>query len=288
MTLCIAADCWLGEKQCLVFCCDTRAERGGTFHELIGSNDAWKIREIGSNVALLSGSETPADDLLALCDKTIQEFGKRSVGESDIDLAVSEFRRKLEGFALERKKRIVDHWLRFNFTMTRDEFIANHKTQLDPVKTREIWKGIEFLDLGADIIICGFQDGESVIVRLDRYGKSHWETNYSAVGAGADIAFSFLCQRDWDERPSLMQGAYYLMEAKRAAEANRHVGEMTILQFMMPDGKRFYLTKKAQGDLDRRIIRQRKTKPIEFSESMLEPVDEEESGQVASSTPSPT
>src|ERR1700733_14485365 len=48
MTLCIAAECWNDDIPCIALCCDTRAERGGVFHELVGSDDVDKIREVGS------------------------------------------------------------------------------------------------------------------------------------------------------------------------------------------------------------------------------------------------
>jgi hypothetical protein len=269
MTLCIAADCWINDKPALAYCCDTRAERGGIFHELVGSEDAWKIREIGKNIALVSGIETSADRLLAVCDKTIQEFGEAKAGD-DSDILIDRLLRDLEGHAVTRKKAIIDHWLGFDYGISHSEFLRTHKEGLDAEQGRDIWKRIHATDLDTDLLICGFQDEEPVIVKFDRFGKAHWETNYSVVGSGADIALSFLCQHDWDDSPTLIQCAYYLLEAKTAAERNRHVGEFTRLHFMMSDGKRFQLKERVYDRLDRQVENRRKVKTSPFSMDMLE------------------
>jgi hypothetical protein len=275
MTLCIAADCWIDDKPCLAYCCDTRAERGGVFHELAGSEDAWKIRVIGKNVGLVAGSETPADRLLALCDSTIRNFGKTQAGDNS-ELLIDALLRDLEGHAETRKKQIINHWLEFEFGMSYTKFLSDHKQQLDPEQAREIWRTIRDKDLETDLLICGYQDDDPVIVRLDRFGKAHWETNYSVIGAGSDIAISFLSQHDWDDTPSLIQCAYSLIEAKTAAERNRHVGEFTYLQFLLPDGKRYDLQEKVFDRLDSTVDRRRNYKAPAFSMDMLEEIKDDE------------
>jgi hypothetical protein len=72
MTLCIAAECWEGETPYIAMCCDARAERGGVFQELVGSEDVDKMRGIGPVTALLSGDETDADELLTQCESAIR------------------------------------------------------------------------------------------------------------------------------------------------------------------------------------------------------------------------
>jgi hypothetical protein len=275
MTLCIAADCWIEDNPAIAYCCDTRAERGGVFHELVGSEDAWKIREIGRNIALVSGSETPADRLLAACDDVIKQFGRASAGD-DSELFIDALLRDLEAQAAARKHSATNHWLQFEYGISLDHFTANHRQQFEPDMAREIWKRINHSDLETDLLICGFQDDIPVIVKLDRFGKAHWETNYSAIGSGSDIAYSFLSQHDWDDRPSLLQCAYYLLEAKTAAERNRHVGEYTYLHFMTSDGKRYELTEKVFDRLDQQINRRRNVKTQPFSMEMLEELTDDE------------
>jgi hypothetical protein len=66
MTLCIAAECWSGETPCIAMLTDTRSETGGIVHELVGSEDADKIRTIGPVTALISGIPTDGDELDSL------------------------------------------------------------------------------------------------------------------------------------------------------------------------------------------------------------------------------
>lgn len=281
MTLCIAAEGWIDNERCIVFCCDTRAERGGIFHELVGSDDAWKIRVIGKNIALLSGAETPADRLLALCDKTISDFGTQPAGD-DSELFVDRFMRDLESHAGKRKQDLVEQWVQFNLAMPFDEFRKTHREQLHPEHAKELWRRIQDIDLEADILLCGFQDDLPAIVKLNRYGKAHWENNYAAVGAGADIAYSFLALRDWDTDPTAMQCAYYLMEAKIAAEQNRHVGPQTRIQLITSDRRRFSFKEQTFDDLRDKILEQWKVPELSFSFDMLEEASstEADSGSV--------
>lgn len=178
MTLCIAAEARFEGKPCIAMLCDTRAERGGVFQELVGSEDVEKIRNIGPVTALLSGDETSADELLTLCEEPIRLFGATpSTGDSDI--AVETFLSGLRDSAAARKKALVDHHLRMTIAMSYNEFVKRHREEFKESHGRDIWDQIVNLDLSTDLIICGFSGDEPVIVRLDRYGKTHWETNYS-------------------------------------------------------------------------------------------------------------
>lgn len=154
--------------------------------------------------------------------------------------------------------------------------------------SRDIWNQINNIDLDADVIICGISNDEPVIIRLDRFGKTHWETNYSVIGTGADIALSFLCQREWsgdDElignNPGglqLMECLYRLYEAKRAAQANRHVGMSTAFQILLENGKRLDITK-STFERFKEIYEQRLALPkFPFSSDMVESEDEDEKG----------
>jgi len=246
MTLCIAAECWDGKTPCIAMLTDTRSERGGVFQELVGSEDADKIRTIGPVTALISGIPTDGDELLTLCEDAIRAFSVRvPVDESDI--AITKFLSDLRAAAVARKKVIVDHHLDMTINMSFDDFVKRHRSEFHESHSRDIWDQIHHtVDLGADLLLCGFSGDESLIVRLDKFGKTHWEDNYSAIGIGSDIAQAFLCQRDWydteKESLQLLDCLYRLFEAKRAAEKNRHVGESTAFEILMPGGERKDIT----------------------------------------------
>jgi hypothetical protein len=242
VTLCIAAECWHNERPCIALCCDTRAERGGVFHELVGSDDVDKIREIGPVSVLLSGSETAADELLTLCDESIRRFAFSPTADSDI--SITTFMKDLRLQAANRKKDIIDHHLRMSTGLSYAEFVEKHRDRLQDGHARDIWNQIQHIDLDTDLLFCGFSGDEQVLIRLDRWGKTHWETNYSVTGIGTDIALAFLCQRDWNEQLEnkplqLTHCLYRMFEAKRAAEKNRHVGESTTFEVLFPEGERY-------------------------------------------------
>src|SRR6266478_7049584 len=246
MTLCIAAECKQGESPCIAMLTDTRSETGGVFQEMVGSEDADKVRTIGPVTALLSGIPTDGDELLTLCEAAIREFSI-SVPVDESDLVITKFLSGLRAAAAARKKVMVDHHLDMTINMSFDDFLKSHRSDFHESHSRDIWNQIHHtVDLGADMLLCGFSGEESLIVRLDRFGKTHWEDNYSAVGIGSDIAHAFLRQRDWmtetQEWLQLPDCLYRIYEAKRAAERNRHVGETTVFQVLMPNGKRSDIT----------------------------------------------
>jgi len=284
MTLCIAGECWIEDSPCVAMCCDTRAERGGIFQELMGSEDVWKMRDIGPCTALLSGSETAADELLTLCEKPVRNFSATPATDES-DAAITDFLKELRNVAAERKKVLIDHHLRMNFGLTFNEFLDKHRDKMAEFQGRDIWNQINHIDLDADVIICAVSNDEPVIIRLDRLGKAHWETNYSVIGTGADIALSFLCQRDWsgDEeligengRLQLMDCLYRLYEAKRAAQANRHVGLSTAFQILLEDGQRLDITKGTFDKFKQLYEERLKLPKLLFSRDMLESTDEDE------------
>ena len=245
MTLCIAAECWEGDQPYIAMCCDTRAERGGILQELVGSEDVDKIRTIGPVTALLSGDETDADELLTLCEGAIRTFAG-GVPADESDIAMTQFLSGLRQAAVIRKKTIVEHHLDMTISMSYDDFVRRHKSEFLESHGREVWDHIRNINLGADIILCGHCGGEPQLVRLDRFGRTHWMTNYAVVGAGEDIAYVILGQRDWEnekgESPGLLDCLYRIFEAKKSAQRNRHVGESTAFEILLPGGVRKDIT----------------------------------------------
>jgi 20S proteasome alpha/beta subunit len=279
VTLCIAAECEYKGTPCIAMLCDTRAERGGVFQELVGSEDADKIREIGPITALLSGNETDADELLGLCENAIKAFALSfPVPESDI--AINTFLLSLREAAAIRKKILVDHYLRMTMSMSFDEFIKRHRNEFTGSHGRDIWDQIRHIDLGADTLLCGFSGDEALIVRLDRDGKTHWESNYSVVGVGMDIALAFLCQRNWETKDQeiieLPDCLYRIYEAKRASQKNRHVGGSTVFQVILPGGKRFDITDECFRVFKEKYKERLRLEPFQFDATILKDWNDKE------------
>lgn len=288
MTLCIAGECEHAGKPAIVLCCDWRAQRGTEFKELVGSDDVNKIREIAeSTSALLAGSETEADRLLTACDPAILKFCATPVN-LDSDIVITDLLRGLEKAAEDRKAEIIKHHVRMAQGIEYDELRKTPKDCLSDLDD-EILHSIRGLTLGADVIIATFSD-EAMIIRLDRYGKAHWETNYSVIGEGSDIALAFLCQQPWDfggssdpptvgwvKALSLMQCLYRVYEAKKAAEKNRSVGESTAFSVLIKDVGRFEISDECRDILYDRFEKKTRVPTIEFEPSYLEADDGKQS-----------
>src|SRR5262249_12656745 len=117
-----------------------------------------------------------------------------------------------------------------------------------------------------------FSDDGPIIVRVDRFGETHWETNYSVVGIGADIALAFLSQNEW-EGTSLRDALYRVYEAKRAAEVNRHVGTVTTFEVLFDDGRRFDISDDAFVILKTTFEEKRQLRTAALPDVFLEPID---------------
>jgi hypothetical protein len=236
------------------------------------------VREIGPITALLSGDATDADELLTLCESAIRTFaGSTPVDDSDI--AITKFLENIREAAAARKRTLVDHYLDMNIAMSFEEFVKRHRSEFTEPHSRDIWAQIQQIDLGAEILLCGFSDDEGVIVRLDRYGRPHWESNYSVVGVGSDIAFAFLCQRNWETKDQkileLPDCVYRIYEAKRASENNRHVGKSTVIEILMPGGKRVDITEDCYKHFKQTYEKRLHLEPFKFDTAILREKDDE-------------
>jgi 20S proteasome alpha/beta subunit len=194
--------------------------------------------------------------------------------------------RGLEEAAAKRKAEMIGHYVKMTLGIDHPSLRQIPKDRLTDLD-EEVYHAIRGMTLGADVIIGTFSD-ESVIIRLDRYGKSHWETNYSVIGEGADIALAFLCQQPWDFGGSsdppcvgwvnpltLMQCLYRVYEAKKAAEKNRSVGESTAFSVLIKDTGRFDISDEGRDILYDRFEKKRRVPQIEFKPSYLESEEKE-------------
>lgn len=275
MTLCIGAQCKLGEKWAVVNLADTRREKGGIFEELVGSEDASKIATIGPPdklfTVLVSRIPTKAIELIAACKKSVEEFAAHP-GGADSDMAVTHWLQALRRAAEERKKEIIDHHLQMSLGIPRKEFLENGSRLFSPDHYNQLWAEVRGLDLGADLLFTGFFDdgtgtNESILVRLDRLGQTHWEAGYAVTGIGSDIALAFLCQREYRQL-ELMECLFRVYEAKTAAQRNRHVGQQTMIVITVEGRGKFRLTPKGWTALKSSLVAR---EPAAFEEEFIKP-----------------
>jgi hypothetical protein len=268
------------EKPTIVLCCDWQARKGTEERELVSADDVDKIREIiGVEAsALLAGTETDADRLLITCESAIRKL-YRSPIDSNTDLAVDTFLKELETAAETRKKEIIEHYIKMFLGLDYSSLRAIPKDRLTDID-EEAYHTFRTLNLGADVIIA---TDEAVIVRLDRWGRAHWENNYSVIGEGADIALAFLCQHQWDfggsSEPAsfgsvapvtLMQCLYRVYEAKRAAEKKSSVGRSTALSVLIKGEGTFEVSDSCRQLLLEAFEQKNRVPQIRFDSSFLE------------------
>lgn len=115
-----------------------------------------------------------------------------------------------------------------------------------------------------DLIICAVV-GEPIIVTLDRWGRVHWDTNYSAIGEGSDVARAMLCLQPSDGRgergnagqfesvplPSCLYRVYETKEAAHIANPTS-VGEATQFEILLAGGKRYSISAEGVKYFDKR------------------------------------
>ncbi len=226
MTLCIAAETIFQGEPIIAMCSDRRRQTGlpHDSSSLIGSDDSYKLLDWFGVTAMLSGVPTMARELAAMCRKPAQSFWGKSNDASNFDLAVNELLEQLRSVSRLRKRQILTHFVEMKLGVTLEEF---HK--LPQENYLDMWSEIRGLTLGSDILLCTVAC-EPTIVRLDRGGNVHWESNYSAIGDGAEVARALLCLQPWyggqthghrgtyvKTQVPLAECLYRLYEAKRAA-----------------------------------------------------------------------
>jgi hypothetical protein len=290
MTLCIAAECYDGKHPAIVLCRDWQAQKGTTT-----SDDAYKQRDIDegnrSCRILIAGSPTRADHLLLACDPAIREFMRKS-DLKDTDIDTDRLIQDLKTATKLIRREYVNSWVAATLNMEFEDFCRVGRTQFHESHYHDIWETIKQYDIGAELLITLFDaEGISVIVRTDGLGEVHFESDYSMIGTGGDLARAVLCQVEYD--PAKMDVGdciYEVLRAKFSAERSREVGsDTTILvtskgkpdRWLSPKGHKYY----------NKLLFPYKTPKLEFRDEFLEvdvsPKGEQETPSLESVVPSP-
>jgi hypothetical protein len=207
---------------------------------------------------LLAGHQSRAEDLLTACSDAISTFSERTFGPNFTEASIDALLGELRGMARKKKAEVIRHYVEMTIGISFDEF----KT-LPTTNHIETWAEVRSLTLGADLLIsCVPPDSEPVIVRLDRWGATHWESRYAAIGEGGEIARALLCLQPWDDsgrhlssgggsEPTLGQCLYRVYEAKRAAHVANpsSVGRATGIQVLWK-GQKLAITQQCIESLE--------------------------------------
>jgi hypothetical protein len=247
VTLCIAAECVYEEEPAIAMCCDWRAQTGDIAQagELIGAEDVYKMAPVGKATAMLAGVHPRAMELVMACKRAIQKFTNYRGERIDFDLAIDDFMKELRGCAGGKKAEIIQHFVKMSVGKDYEDFC-----KLPNDNYLDEWNSLRRLTLDADILIAHVGH-DPVIIRLDRWGRTHFENNYGAIGNGSDIARAFLCLQLWDaaehremlahamRRVPLRECLYRIYEAKQAAHSANpsSIGACTAFQVLTRNGR---------------------------------------------------
>ena len=193
MTLCIAAECEYRGNPTIALCSDWRAQTGAVDHPglMTGSDDAFKTMQFRGATVMLSGSNTRAKELAAVCYPSIRAFVESQVTHYDLDLAIDELLQNLRRATTQRIAELIRLFVESSTGIPHSEFI-----RLPTDQYASIWHGVSLVNLAAEVLIATVKH-EPIIIRVDRRGAPHWENNYSAIGDGSEIARAMLCMHMW-------------------------------------------------------------------------------------------
>jgi 20S proteasome alpha/beta subunit len=137
---------------------------------------------------------------------------------------------------------------------------------------RKIWKTLAKVSLGCSLIIAYADDVEPILIRIESDGLPHWEECYSCIGAGADIAMAYLCQKDYDEQMPLMDCLAQVYVTKRMAQKNPYVGNESSFDILVhgdAKNEKRTLTDDGWKYLRDKMDAERTSAPLEFDEAFL-------------------
>jgi len=244
VTLCIAAECEYKGTPALALLADLRSQTWDSSNpgSMVGSEDVYKMQEVGGATMLLAGNRPLARALASVCKPSVLEFVQSSPEHENLDLAIDELRLKIEKATAERKAEMIRQYVRSTHGMAYEEFI-----RLSTTEYADVWQQVRSLHFQAELLICCVIH-EPIIIRVDHFGKTHWIDKYAAIGSGADIARAMLCLQLWVParlhrigshelaRVPLEECIFRLMEAHHVAhKANPSlVGGYTAAQILFP------------------------------------------------------
>jgi len=244
MTLCIAAECE-DETDCpkIVLCSD--CERSA---DAIGASETEdKVGLIRPGWAVLVAGELDrADDLLRVY---AEYFSRPSVVVNERNILVH-FRRP----AAIQKRRLVDDYLLQSFAFD-FKYLKHNAKSLPELFVTEQMAAVNRVRLKSALIMAGFvketyfntgtvEPTPFLIVadeNTDENGTRDEvvrQSEYAAIGSGAQAALSTLYRRQQSSTDSLMRTLYVLYEANKLSEKIPGVGrEFINLDVLYPDGK---------------------------------------------------
>jgi hypothetical protein len=211
-TLCIAAECTLGQKRRVVMACDYETE-----NEMVGAEVQKKMMRLSnSHIALIAGTLSRAIEMCVVC----QEF---FASEKGLQLDTLD---KLRESVTVQKKRLADELVSGQLGMSYEDFLNSGKQKLPDDLLREIAYEVKHLTLDCSILVVQLSGGVSRLFKIHPSGMVEICCNFAAVGTGMWLAELMLFFREHDEDVHLKLGMYHVYEAMRFGSRAPGVGTM--------------------------------------------------------------
>lgn len=240
MTIGIAATCDFGTHHPKVILCSDWQVTS----ELGAAQTHFKEWHLGKNWHCLYAGKPPSARALifGLRNKILQH-------SSDIDETniVSIIQSALN----ERKFSLCNEFVQGRYAMSYDAFLSSGKTNLPADRFLSAVHAIENIVLGAEFLITGFIFGYPIIIQTDQRCGVSIKESFACIGEGSYLAHASLMHRAHDEMGPLGTSIYSVYEAKKWAERNRTVGDMTAMDIYSKDGTRKLVSLKGKNILDK-------------------------------------
>jgi len=219
MTICIVAEYGTREDRGLILCSDWKASTA-----LGSSETSYKQHFLPHNwYALGAGSES---DILSFVALLKLEFDAvKEINETNVQSLI-------RGAIQKRKNQKADEYISSKFGVSYKDFIDIGKTKFPEELFRAAFTEVSRIDLGADLIVAGFNNLQLPLICEATNDGVHIRDNFATIGEGAYLATSVFRHRQYHGVEDLNRAIYVVYEAKRYAERVGSVGTQTLLRVL--------------------------------------------------------
>jgi 20S proteasome alpha/beta subunit len=224
VTICIAAECFNDANRCLILCTDWRVSSA------LGRSDT-KVKHIPIRKnwwALTAGNES---DILALRLCLSRHFlGAKEIDETSACVLV-------RSALTDRKREKIEEFIQGRYAISYADFLNFGKDKLPPEAHREAVSLIAQIQVGASLIVAGFNpDGTVMLLDTNEQGRVFVREDFTTIGEGSYLAQAALLQREYTSASELAAAIYCVYEAKKISERVTSVGEDEQLSILYTDG----------------------------------------------------
>jgi len=234
MTLCIAAACRHDGQSAVVTCADWQVTG-----PQLAADDYYKLRHYPNATIMISGELAAADDFCFDLQEAIKDCNVIAQADGEFEQRVGRYLERLRGAARVRKRIRAGHQIAMKYGLSLDSFYNNVSLKMPKWLYKRIIDEIQEVQLDVHTIVVYSGDRQLLILRTGPRGGMFWERNYTAIGSGALIANTVLCQTPHDSNMSLLNCLTRVVTAKASAERDPYVGRNTSLGIILGDGNRY-------------------------------------------------